>query len=220
MLVRERDGQNAVLEAVVVKDIRIARRQNRTKAIIENRPGSVFAARSASEIRARQQNRCILIARIIQHEIRIGIFTAVITPVVKKHAAITFAREKFQKLLWHHLIGVNVHAIERRDQPTMLLERLHFLSALRNLSAHWVFQFSRPRARATRRRPNPSICGYRRSVLRSPLQQPSADLPDAYARPCPAGLRNCDSTYSRSARHSAVHRRSCRCTCCNPRRAT
>src|SRR4029077_15145621 len=85
----------------------------------------MFAARAASKIRARQQNRSAFVARMIQHEIRIGLFSLTITPVVEEHAAVTFAREEFQKLLGHHLIRINIYAIERRYQPCVLGERLH-----------------------------------------------------------------------------------------------
>ena len=62
---------------------------------------------------------------MIQHEIGIRLFSWTIAPVVEENAAIAFAREKFQKLLRHHLIRINIYAIERRDQSGVLGERLH-----------------------------------------------------------------------------------------------
>src|SRR4029077_15674384 len=203
-----------------VKNVRVTRRQNCPEAIIEDRPGGVFAARSASEIRARQQNRSALIPRMIQHEIRIGFLAVEIAPVVKKHAAITFAREKFQKLFRHHLIRINIHAIQWRDQPCVFCERLHS-SALSVIPLRTLcLSFSRPFSRSTRPRPHSSTCECPRNVLRLPPPQPSADSPDASALLCPGGLRNYGLTCSRNARRSAAHRHSCRCTCCSPRHAT
>ena len=62
---------------------------------------------------------------MVQDEIRIGLFSLTIAPVVEEHAAVTFTREKLQKLLRHHLIRINIHAIERCDQPGVLRKRLH-----------------------------------------------------------------------------------------------
>ena len=72
--VAERGGKNAVLEAIVVENVGVARRDDHAKAVIEDGPGSVLAAGAAAEIGARQQHRCAFVARQVQHEFRIRFF--------------------------------------------------------------------------------------------------------------------------------------------------
>src|SRR5579875_4226954 len=65
----KRDRQNSILETVVVENVRVARRDNRAETVIADGPGRVFAARTESEISARQQNRSAFVARLVQREI-------------------------------------------------------------------------------------------------------------------------------------------------------
>src|SRR5271156_6935068 len=129
LLVRKRHRQNPILKTIIVKNVRITRRQNRVKSIIENRPRRVLAARPTPKIRPRQNHRSALITRRIQHKFRIWLFPRQISPIVKKHAPISLSRLQFQKLFRHHLIRIHVHAIQRRHQPRMLDERFHRYSA-------------------------------------------------------------------------------------------
>src|SRR2546423_2342218 len=46
------DGQDTVLEAIVIKNISKTRSDDYAEAIIEQRPGRMFAARSTAKIRA------------------------------------------------------------------------------------------------------------------------------------------------------------------------
>src|SRR5580698_2797554 len=89
----------------------------------------MFAARTAAEIRARQNHRSTFITRRVQNKFRVRLFPRQIAPIVKKHAPITLPRLQFQKLFWHHLIGIHVHAIQRRHESRMLDERFHRHSA-------------------------------------------------------------------------------------------
>ena len=50
--IRQSDGQDAILEAIVIKDVGKARRDDHSEAVIEQRPGRVFATRTAAEIGA------------------------------------------------------------------------------------------------------------------------------------------------------------------------
>src|ERR1700730_3164150 len=49
------DGQHTILEAVVVEDVGEAGRKKNAEAVILQRPGSMFAARSAAKIPPREQ---------------------------------------------------------------------------------------------------------------------------------------------------------------------
>src|SRR6201996_7607145 len=66
-LLRQRDGQDAVLEAVVVENIREAGREDHAKAEIQQPPRRVFAARATAEIRPGDQNFGALIGWLVQY---------------------------------------------------------------------------------------------------------------------------------------------------------
>src|SRR6266850_1760192 len=91
----KRGGKDAVLEAIVVENVGVARRDDDAETIILHTPRCVFAAGAAAKVRARKQNRCAFVAGEIQDKFGIGFFAAQITPVVKKDAAKAFARERF-----------------------------------------------------------------------------------------------------------------------------
>src|ERR1700722_19772083 len=86
----------------------------------------MFATRPATKICPRQTHRRALVPRKIQNKFRIRFFTLQITPVIKQHPPKSFARQQFQKLFRHHLIGIDIHSIDRRHQSRMLDERLHY----------------------------------------------------------------------------------------------
>src|SRR6266850_4132890 len=91
----KRGRQDAVLKAVVVENVGVARRDDHTEAVVLHTPRGVFAAGAAAKVRTRKQNRCVLVTRKIQDEFGIWFFAGQITPVVKEDAAEAFARERF-----------------------------------------------------------------------------------------------------------------------------
>src|SRR5258708_8648189 len=128
------DWQQAVLEAVVVENIGITRRDQRTEAKVVQRPGCVLARGAAAEILARKQNLRALVARLVQDEIgiwlpsgRLHSWLAMIqiTPGVEKIDAEPRAPDGFQELLRDDGVGVDVGAIQRRNQAFHLGEFLH-----------------------------------------------------------------------------------------------
>src|SRR5215469_9257450 len=74
-LLRQRDRQDAVLEAVVVKDVGKGGRDDTADPEIVQRPGSVLAARTAAEILCADQDFGIAVGRLIEHEV--GVLRAV-----------------------------------------------------------------------------------------------------------------------------------------------
>src|SRR5208282_3641135 len=68
------------------------------------------------------------VARIVQHELGIRFLVRQVAPIVEKHAAISLASLQLQKLLRDHLVGVDVHAIQRRDESCVLDEGVHRFS--------------------------------------------------------------------------------------------
>ena len=130
----EYDGQDAVLEAVVVEDVGVGRRDDGADAIVFQRPRRMLAARSAAEVVTRQQHRSTRIARKIQHErgIRLArggvharLAVVEITPLVEQVGAKAGALDRLQELLGDDGVGVDVGAVERHHQPVERGESLH-----------------------------------------------------------------------------------------------
>src|SRR5579875_1602639 len=65
LLFRKRHRQHSVLEAIIAKNIRKTRSDQRADAVIQKRPRRVFAAGAAAEIGARQQDAGSVIARLV-----------------------------------------------------------------------------------------------------------------------------------------------------------
>src|SRR5450830_1289937 len=63
------DGKQSVFEAVVEKDVSVAWRNQRPKAILIKRPGCVFTRRATAKIFACQQDGGTLIARLIEYKV-------------------------------------------------------------------------------------------------------------------------------------------------------
>src|SRR5207237_9143250 len=67
----EDDGQHAVLEAVPEEDVREARRDERSDAMVVQRPRRVLTARAAPEVFPRKKHLGPEIPRLIQGEVRV-----------------------------------------------------------------------------------------------------------------------------------------------------
>src|SRR5215469_1369841 len=74
-LLGQGDRQNAVLEAVVIKNVRKTRRNDAPDTKIEQRPWRVLATRPATKIVGADQDLGITVRRLVEHEI--GIFRSV-----------------------------------------------------------------------------------------------------------------------------------------------
>src|SRR5580704_17691658 len=61
---RQRDGQDAVLETIVIENIGKRRRDNTANAEIEKRPRRVLSARAAAEIRTRYKDLRLPVGRL------------------------------------------------------------------------------------------------------------------------------------------------------------
>ena len=77
----------------------------------------MFAARSAAEVLAGDENLRAFVARIIEHEfgIRIAGRTSC-APVEEEKIAVAGALNALQKLLGNDLVRIDVGAVERRGQ--------------------------------------------------------------------------------------------------------
>ena len=67
---RQADGQDAVLEAVVVEDVGEVGRDHAAYAEIQQRPGRVLTRRAAAEILMRDQDFRVAVRLLVEHELR------------------------------------------------------------------------------------------------------------------------------------------------------
>src|SRR6185503_15589195 len=68
---RQRDRQEAVLQRVVLEDLAERGRDDGLEAVVAQRPGRVLARGADAEVAARQQDLRALVARLVQHELRV-----------------------------------------------------------------------------------------------------------------------------------------------------
>src|SRR6266567_9320900 len=87
----------------------------------------MLAARTATEVRPGQHDRCAFISWLIQDEIWIRLLAGKVAPIIEQYTPESLPRLRLQKLLGHHLIRIHVDAIERQDQSCMFRKRLHHL---------------------------------------------------------------------------------------------
>lgn len=94
----------------------------------------MLARGTAAEVFACQQHAGALISREIEHEFRIQRARAVvatgfadiqIAPLVEQIRPEAGALDRLEKLLGNDLVGIDVGAIQRRDQSGVLGERSH-----------------------------------------------------------------------------------------------
>src|SRR5439155_5585917 len=103
----------SVLRAVRREDVGEGRRENCAESVVEQRPRRMFARGAAAKIAAGDENRGIAVARRVERKIAAG------APVVKEKFAEAGALDALEKLLRNDLIGVDVIALERHDDPAL-----------------------------------------------------------------------------------------------------
>src|SRR4051794_4600929 len=125
VLLADADRQNAVLEAVVVKNIAERSRDHATDAEIQQRPRRVLAARATAEIIAGNQDFRVAIGRLVEDEIRV--FAAVILVALfrKQSLAEPGALDGFQVLLGDHHVGIDIDDLQRRRDTFQRGELVH-----------------------------------------------------------------------------------------------
>src|SRR5690554_432796 len=130
----QHDRQQAVLEAVVVEDVGEARRDDGAEAVLVQRPGGVLAGRTAAEVLAGQQHAGTLVAREVQHEVRVdragaavltGLAHVQVAPLVEQVGTEAGALDRLEKLLGNDLVGVDIGTVQRADQAGVLGKGFH-----------------------------------------------------------------------------------------------
>lgn len=123
----ERDGQDAVVETVVVKDIGEAGRDEAAEAVVANGPGCVLAGGAAAEVVFGQQNGGSLVARLVEDEIRVELRSGVIyvAPVGKEVILKTTALRRLEEARGGNLVGIDVQAVKRGHQARQRRKSFH-----------------------------------------------------------------------------------------------
>src|ERR1035437_4134229 len=116
---------NYVLARVGEKDVGKCRRNHHAETEITKRPCRVFAARSAGEVLARNQNLRALVARIVEHEVRVLLTRRRAPPIEKQKLAVAGALDALQKLLGNNLVGVNIRPVQGRGQCGQCAKGFH-----------------------------------------------------------------------------------------------
>src|SRR5258706_1062275 len=181
---RQHDRQQAVLETVVVEDVGVTRRDQRAETIVVERPGRVLARRAATEILARHQDIRALVARLVQHEIGVGLAPCrvharlamiEISPGVEQIDAETGALDRLQELLRNDRVGIDVGPIQRGDKAFEADKFLHghfFSSAFFSILAPICFK-SLPNPSTVLHPDNPSVPSVKnRTTTRSIMVAP------------------------------------------------
>src|SRR2546421_5054286 len=106
--VGERDGQDAVLRAVVHEDVCEGGRDDGAEAVVEERPGRVLARGAAAEVAPGDEDGRATVARLVQDERRVGRAVRIVAPVVEEELAEARALDALEELLRDDLVGVNV----------------------------------------------------------------------------------------------------------------
>src|SRR5581483_8619402 len=130
LLFTQRDRQKSVFHAVIRKDIGKRGRNDHAKSIIGQCPYRVLARRPAAKILSGYQDGCILITRLVEHERFLCLSRGVFAPIVKNKFSETRLLNPLQKLLGNDLVGIDIGAVQRRNQAGMNAKWFHYRSSV------------------------------------------------------------------------------------------
>src|SRR5262245_6257614 len=119
LVLAQHHRQEAVLEAVGEENVGEGRRDHAAEAVVHQRPRRVLARRAAAEVLAREQDVRALVLRPVEHELRVA------APGGEQPGRVAGALDRLQVFLRDDLVGVDVGAVQRRDQPVQDGEFLH-----------------------------------------------------------------------------------------------
>src|SRR5207248_2329637 len=125
LLGQETHRDEPILTAVGVKDVRERRCENRTEAVLAERPHRVLARRAAAEILPREQDARAPSDGMVELEVRIRAAVGPESPVVEQGRPEPGALDPPQELLRHDLVGVHVGAGQGRHPTGVTHEGLH-----------------------------------------------------------------------------------------------
>src|SRR5262245_26176092 len=125
ILGRDPDGQNAVLEAVVVENVAELGGDHAADAEIEQCPGRMLAARAAAEIVAGDEDFGVAVGRLVEHEVGILAAVLAIAQLREQAGAEAGALDRLEVLLGDDHVGVDIDHVERRGHALQHSELVH-----------------------------------------------------------------------------------------------
>src|SRR3990172_2824942 len=127
-LLRQHDGEHAVLDAVVVKDIGEGRGDYRSKPVLAERPHSVLAGGAAAEVSAGDQYLRPLVAWLVQLEPGVRPAVGQVAPVEEGGLPEARPLDPLDELAGDDLVRVYVGTAQGSDDPFDYSERFHGFS--------------------------------------------------------------------------------------------
>ena len=127
LLLGQGDGQDAVLETVVIENVGKAGRDDAADTEIKDRPRRVLAGRAATEIIAGDQHFGFAVGGFIQHEIRVLGPIIVVAHLGKERDAEASTLDGFEILLGDNHVGVDIDLRQRRGNAVEFVEFFHDL---------------------------------------------------------------------------------------------
>ena len=109
----ENDGQQAVLQAIRLKDVAEARGDDGAKAEVGERIDCALPRRAASEVASRHQYACLVIRRLMKNK-RFDFALRRVAFIVEEKVAITRGQRFAQKMVRDDLVGIDVGKVVRR----------------------------------------------------------------------------------------------------------
>src|SRR6266849_10536042 len=125
ILTRDLDGEDAVLETIVVEDIAERGRNDAGDAEILERPRRMLTGRTAAEIVAGNKNLCLAISRFVEHEVRV--VATIVAVAFLREQALAEARSLYglEVLLGDDGVGIDIDRPQGRRDALQNRELLH-----------------------------------------------------------------------------------------------
>ena len=122
---RKRDRQDAVLEAIIVENVREACRNHAFDPEVLERPRSVLSGRPASEVVSRHDDLRFPPRRLVQDEIGFFFSFKIVAHLEKQADPQACALDGFQELLRDDHVGIDVHQRHRCCDTSEFFELFH-----------------------------------------------------------------------------------------------
>ena len=113
------------MEAVLVKYLGEGGSDDRLEPVLVNGPDGVLTGGTAPEVRAGNKDARALVLRRVELEVGVRAPVFKPTPVEEQKLSISRALNALQKLLWDHLVRIDVRAVKYGYVGGMSGEWLH-----------------------------------------------------------------------------------------------
>ena len=109
------DREESVIQRIVAENVRKGGADHRLEAPSHQRPGRVFAGRTAAEVVARQKDFCILVLRPVEGEVRVELAVLRVAPAFEQPLDQAVLVRHFEVLGGDDLVRVDVPEGEGDD---------------------------------------------------------------------------------------------------------